>query len=91
MNCTVLEATSYTGRPKIPESQGAIPYCLEPAMHDLVERNTVIGTYRTCIHGAVDVPYGWSSEQAYAANMSQYQIVALYVRRKTEVLERLTQ
>jgi hypothetical protein len=51
----------------------------------------VIGTYRTCIHEAVDVPYGWSSEQAYAANMSQYQIVALYVRRKTEVLERLTQ
>jgi hypothetical protein len=58
-------------------------------MHDLVERNTVIGTYRTCIHGAVDVPYGWSGEQAYAENMSGYQIVALHVRGKTEVLGRL--
>lgn len=86
MDCTVLETTSYDGRHGIPESPGASPYCLEPAMQDLVERNNVIGTYRTCIHGAVDVPYGRSGEQAYAENTSQYQIVVMYVRRKIEIL-----
>lgn len=89
MDCTVLEATNYAGRSTIPESPGAIPYCLEPAMYDLVERNTVIGTYRTCIHGGVDVPYGWSGEQAYAKNTPGYQRVAMHVRRKAEVLGRL--
>jgi hypothetical protein len=89
MDCTVLEATDYAGWPEIPESPVAIPYCLEMAMYDLVERNTVIGTYRTSIHGAVDVPYGRSGRQAYAENMSRYQIVALHVRRKIEVLERI--
>jgi len=86
MDCTVLEATNYVGRHGIPESPGASPYCPEPAMKDLVERNNVIGTYRTCIHGAVDVPYGWSCEQAYAENTLQYQTVVMHVRRKIEVL-----
>jgi hypothetical protein len=89
MDYTVLEATNYAGRPGIPESPGAAPYCLEPAMRDLVERNNVIGTYRTCIHEAVDVPYGGSGEQVYAENTSQYQVVALHVRRKIEVLGRI--
>jgi len=89
MDCNVLEATNNASRPEIPESPGATPYCLEPAMQDLVERNNVIGTYRTCIHEAVDVPYGWSGEQAYAENTSQYQIVAMHVRRKIEVLGRI--
>jgi hypothetical protein len=44
----------------------------------------LIGAYQTCIHGTVHVSYGWDSEQAYAANMPQYQIVVLHVRRKTE-------
>jgi hypothetical protein len=86
MDCTVLETTTYTGGHGIPEIPGASPYCLEPAMHDLVERNNVIGIYRTCIHGAVDVSYRWRSEQAYTENTSQYQIVAMHVRRKIEVL-----
>jgi hypothetical protein len=88
MDCNVLEATNYAGLVGIPESPGATPYCLEPAMQDLVERNNVIGTYRTCIHEAVYVPYGGSGEQAYAENTSQYQIVVMHVRRKIEVLGR---
>src|SRR5688572_2272117 len=50
MGCNVLEATDDTGRPGIRESPGVILYCLEPAMQDLMEQHTLIGTYRTCSH-----------------------------------------
>jgi hypothetical protein len=57
MECKVLEATDYADRPGIPESPGAVPYCLGPAMQDLVEPSDLIGVYRTCIHWTVHVPY----------------------------------
>ena len=89
MDCKVLEAPDYAGRPGIQESPGDVPYRLGPAMQDLVEQNDVIGAYRTCIHWTVQVPYGWGGEQAYAENTLQYQIVAFHVRRNTEEFERL--
>lgn len=57
MNCTILEATDCAGRSGIPEGPGVVPYCLEPAMHDLVEPNHLVETYRTCNHWTVDVSY----------------------------------
>ena len=88
MDCNVLEETDYAGLPGIRERPGAVPYRPGPAMCDLVEQSDLIGAYQTCIHATVHVPYGWDSEQAYAANMPQYQIVVLHVRRKTEELAR---
>jgi len=55
MDDAVLEATDYAGRPGILENPGTGPYCLEPAMEDLVEPRDVIGAYRTGIHQAVHV------------------------------------
>jgi len=57
MGCNVLEATNYPGQPGILESPGVVPHCLEPAMHDLVEHNPLIGAYRTFNHWTVDVSY----------------------------------
>ena len=51
----------------------------------MAEQNDLMGTNQTCIHGAIDVSYDWSGEQVYAANTSQYQIVALYVAEKRSI------
>jgi hypothetical protein len=58
MDCNVLEETDYAGLPGIRERPGAVPYRPGPAMCDLVEQSDLIGTYQTCIHWTVHVPYG---------------------------------
>jgi len=57
MDCDVLETPDYADRPGTQESPEVAPYCLKLAMHDLLEQNTSIGTYWTCIHWTVHVPY----------------------------------